>query len=332
MTHFFGHDEAERAFLRAYHGNRLHHAWLLAGPEGIGKASFARRVAGHVLTRERTEAVDALESDPGNVGSAMIAQGRHPDLHWLALGPKDDKEARKQEDGKPFEIARSIRIAQVRALQKRLNVRPSLSERRVIVIDPVDLLERSAANALLKSLEEPPANTLFLLIAHNPGRLLPTIRSRCLSLRFAPLSDDCMIDALRAARPDASDGELRALATLGQGAPGQALAYAGLDMAAVHDVLDRIVSSGDRDHRGRMALGTMVAGKAQQPRFQALLRLAPSFAAQQIKTMPSRAMPEGIAARQEMIALAGRSVLLNLDAQSVAFQIGGLLTRLTGPR
>ena len=332
MTQFFGHDDAERTFLRAYHGNRLHHAWLLAGPEGIGKASFARRVAGHVLTRDRTDASDMLQADPANVGTNMIAQDRHPDLHWLALGPKDDKEARKQEDGKPFERARSIRIAQVRALQKRLNVRPSLSERRVIVIDPVDLLERNAANELQKSFEETHAINLYLSIAHNPGRLLPTIRSRCLTLRFAPLSDERMIEALRNARPEAGEGELRALATLGQGAPGQALAYAGLDMAAVHDVLDRIASSGDRDHRGRIALSTMVAGKAQQPRFQALLRLAPSFAAERIKRLPPRAMSDAIAARQEMVALAGRSVLLNLDAQSVAFQIGGLLTRLAGPR
>jgi len=332
MAEWIGHDAAESLFLQAFQADRLHHAWLLAGPEGLGKAHFARAAAAHLLTRNPAHCSAHFDPDVEASGYRLLAEGHHPDCHVLTLEPRDDKEARKRERGEAYELARNIRIDQVRALQRRLTVRPSLAPRRVILFDSVDLLETGAANALLKSLEEPPRDTIFLLIAHQPGRLLPTIRSRCLSLRFAPLDDPAMARALRAAQPGLSDEEVAVLIRLGRGAPGRALAFAGLDMVAVERLCADIVRSGDRDQRQRLALGRLVAGKPQKERFHALLDYAPRFAASAIRRLEGRHQADAIAAWQDIRQLAARSVALNLDPASVAYQIGGLLARLAPPR
>mgnify|MGYP004537489875 CR=1 FL=1 len=146
-------------------GGALHHAWLLAGPEGVGKARFAEEAAIRLL------AVHAA-GEPRERTAELIAAGTHPDHRVLRRLPKDP-------DKPDADLARSITIAQIRALQPLFATRPSFGAARVVVIDAIDDLERSGANALLKNLEEPPAGTVFLLISHAPGRLLPTIRSRC---------------------------------------------------------------------------------------------------------------------------------------------------------
>lgn len=327
-----GHSEPEATLLRAFQSQRLHHGWLLVGPEGIGKRSFARAAAAHLLTREPGFASDHFDGDMDGPAGRMLQQDKHPDCHFITLGPQNDKEARKAEDGKPYDLARNIKVGQIRSLQKRLTVRPSLGTRRVIIFDSADLLERGAANALLKSLEEPPADTVFLLIAHNPGRLLPTIRSRCLVLNFPPLNDADTADALRAVRPELPDAEIAALVRLGQGAPGQALTFAGLDMARIDALLTEIADHGDSTHRARLALGALVSNKANRDRFQALLHYAPRFAAHRIRSLRDDRLPDAIAAWQEIGKLASRAVVLNLDAAAVAFQIGGLLARLAPPR
>lgn len=327
-----GHAEPETTFLRAFQSLRLHHGWLLAGPEGIGKRSFALAAAAHLLTRQPGDVGDHFAGDMEGATGRLLEQGKHPDCHYVTLGPQNDKEARKAEKGEPFDLARNIKVDQIRALQRRLNVRPSLASRRVIIFDSADLLERGAANALLKSLEEPPADTVFLLLAHNPGRLLPTIRSRCLVLNFPALNDADMALALRAARPELPDAEIAALVRLGQGAPGQALSFAGLDMARIDALLAEIAGHGDSNHGARVALGGLVAGKANRQRFQALLHYAPRFAANRIRNLRDDRLPIAIDAWQEIGKLAGRAIVLNLDASAVAFQIGGLLARLAPPR
>lgn len=147
----------------------MHHAWLLAGPEGSGKAAFASQAAAELVG-----APDAPSS------------GTHPDILHLQREPKDAAEVKKAEEGKPFALARNIAIDQIRAMQRALTTRPTMGLRRAVIIDPANDLETSAANALLKSLEEPPSGTFFLLVAHYPARLLPTIRSRCRVVRFRP--------------------------------------------------------------------------------------------------------------------------------------------------
>jgi hypothetical protein len=180
MTRWPNHAEAWRAWRDALAGERMHHGWLLAGKSGLGKRDFAQAAA-----RE-------LVAEPGVPQPA----GEHPDIITLTYGPKDDKGEKAQAEGKPYERARSIRIRQIRAMQRRLVPRPTLGRRRAIIIDPADDLEKAAANALLKSLEEPPAGTFFLLVTHRPARLLPTIRSRCRNVNLRVPSRESVTELL----------------------------------------------------------------------------------------------------------------------------------------
>ncbi len=174
-----GNDAAQAAFAAALGGAKLHHAWLIAGPEGVGKASFARAAATRLLARASGAGAlpPGLAVPEDHPTAKLMAAGSHPDFRVMARLPKD---AEKPDQ----DLARSITIAQVRTLQPMFATAPAMGPARVVLIDAIDDLERGGANALLKNLEEPPAGTVFLLVSHAPGRLLPTIRSRCRLLRF----------------------------------------------------------------------------------------------------------------------------------------------------
>ena len=159
-----GHEAAWREWREAMAGERMHHAWLLAGRKGLGKGLFARAAAAELVAEPGVH-----QPDPE----------RHPDILIPEHPPESKEEQKKRDDGAEYRTKRSIPIDEIRLVQSRLNTRPTLGARRTVIIDPVDHVEPNAANALLKSLEEPPAGTFFLLVAHQPERLLPTIRSRC---------------------------------------------------------------------------------------------------------------------------------------------------------
>lgn len=257
-----------------------------------------------------------------------MLKGNHPDCHYISFAPKDDKEARKKDDGKDYELARNIKIDQIRALQKKLTVRPSLSQWRFVIIDPVDALEPKAANSLLKSLEEPPDNTVFFLIAHNPGRLLPTIRSRCLALNFLPLGEGDMRQVIGHHHPDLSPDAIENLVNFGKGSPGNALQFAEYKMADMTNIMEKIIASGDRNGALRTQLASMVSGKANRAKYTIFLNYVPSFAAQKIRHLAIDHMPQYVDAWHEMLTLQEKAVRLNLDAQNTAMHIGGLLARL----
>ncbi|RYY41438.1 MAG: DNA polymerase III subunit delta', partial [Sphingomonadales bacterium] len=244
MTSTGPHAAAKAAFRAAMSSGQLHHAWLIAGAEGLGKATFARAAAARLLAEGAGQVPpsDDFDLPDGNPTRKLIEAGAHPDYRALMRLPKDPD--------KPGEnIARSINIAQIRALNPMFATKPSMSSRRVIVIDAIDDVERpGAANALLKNLEEPPAGTIFLLVSHSPGRLLPTIRSRCRVLRFDPLPDSEVASAVRAAMPEASAAEVEALVRAGQGSPGRALSFAGLDLASIDSEMAAIAARGDPDN------------------------------------------------------------------------------------
>ena len=325
MTRLLGNAAARSAFIEAASGEAMHHAWLFAGPSGVGKAGFARIAAARLLAHAADASV-ALTDDPlpaQNRTAALIAAGSHPDYRELRRLPKDADKP----DG---EVARSIRIEQVRSLQALFATKPSLSPRRVVVIDAIDDLERPAANALLKNLEEPPAGTLFLLVSHAPGRLLPTIRSRCRVLRFAPLEPAEMAQALRDAMPDADDAERAALAAGAGGSVGQALGFAGLDMAGLDTELAAIADGGDADNMRRARLARMLGAKTAQPRYLAFLARVPSFIAARARAREGadlRAALDAYAAAQELAASAPG---LSLDPAATVFEMGGIVARLAG--
>ena len=324
MTPLFGHESAVSAFRAALDSGRLHHAWLLTGPEGIGKALFADKAALRVLAQGAGPAFEAIGLEvPGEHPVAKLVEaGSHPDLMRL--------ERLTREGG--TDLARSITVDQVRRLQRLFSTTASLSPWRAVVIDSADDLERNAANALLKNLEEPPPQTVFLLVSHAPERLLPTIRSRCRVLRLAPLADDAMTSALRAALPDAEESEVADLAAVGEGAPGRAIAFRGLDIAALDSAMAALVREGDPTNARRAALAQSLALKSAQPRYEAFLARAPSLIAATAKQRRGAALAEALVLWERASALAGNARRLSLDAQSTVFELAGLLAALAPPR
>ena len=314
MNEYVGHDKAWRQFATACDSGKIHHGWILSGPRGIGKSAFALRAA-------------AMLVDPENAYASMIARGSHPDILSVKRLPKEPlKEDEDIDDVTEFK--RSITVDQIRGLQQSLTTRPGLSNRRAIIIDAADDLERGGANALLKSLEEPPVGTFFFLVSHASDRLLPTIRSRCQILRFEGLSDADMTNALHRAVPEVGADELQALIRLGNGTPGQALDFLGLDLKEIEDVMMSILRTGDRDNALRSGLADRLALKAAQPRYEAFLRRAPSLIAEHTRKLDATQAHNGVAAWEAASGLAARAIALSLDKQSVVFQMGGLLASI----
>jgi DNA polymerase-3 subunit delta' len=314
MNDYVGHDKAWRQFATACDSNKIHHGWILAGPRGIGKSAFALRAA-------------AMLVDPENAYESMIARGSHPDILSVKRLPKEPLKEDEDIDN-VTEFKRSITVDQIRGLQQSLTTRPGLSNRRAIIIDAADDLERGGANALLKSLEEPPVGTFFFLVSHASDRLLPTIRSRCQILRFEPLSDADMVDVLQRAAPEVSTGELQTLVRLGNGTPGQALDFLGFDLKEIEDAMLSILRTGDRDNALRNGLADKLALKAAQPRYEAFLRRAPSLIAEYTRKLDAAQANNGVTAWEAASGLAARAIALSLDKQSVVFQMGSLLASI----
>lgn len=331
MTSLLGHQGQVAAFLSAMRSTRLHHAWLLSGPRGVGKASFAKAAALRLLAEAAGAASvgEGLTVDPEHRIARLFAAGSHPDFRLVERQPWKNDEIIPEADRKGDEpLARSIRVKQVRMLERVLSVSPALSSRRAIVIDSADDMERGAANALLKSLEEPPAGTVFFLVSHMPGRLLPTIRSRCRTLRFGPLAEEDMRAVLARNIPDADPSEMQALVRVGEGAPGQALRFAGLDIGALDDALEMMGRTGDRSNATRSSLAKSLALKAAQPRYEAFLERAPAFIARRARDRQGADLDRALDLWAKARELAGSAMGLSLDPQATAFQLGSYVAAL----
>jgi DNA polymerase III subunit delta' len=333
MTSLLGHEAQTSAFLNAMRGERLHHAWLLTGPKGVGKASFAKAAALRLLAEAADPGLGraGLEVDPEHRIARLFAARSHPDFRLVQREPWKSDEIIPEVDRKDEPPARSIRVKQIRMLERVLSVSPSLSSRRAIIIDSADDMERSAANALLKGLEEPPAGTVFFLVSHMPGRLLSTIRSRCRKLSFSPLNDTQMQAVLRREMPGASESELATLIRAGEGAPGQALRFAGLDIGVMDEALGRLADTGDPDNAVRVTLAKSLALKAAQPRYEAFLERAPAFIAAKARTRQGPALDQALELWSRARELAGTAPGLSLDPQATAFQIGSYVAALARP-
>ena len=253
-----GHEAAEGTLLRAFESGRLPHAWLIVGPRGIGKATLAYRFARFVLSGGGAPdlfggAPASLAIDPGSQTFEWVAAGGHPDLRVLERGinPKSDK------------LRTETIVDDVRATNHFLRMTAAQGGWRVVIVDSADDLNPNAANALLKALEEPPADALLLLVSHAPGGLLPTIRSRCCHLALGPLAEDTVRDLLARHAPALDETDRAALARLGEGSIGRALDLAaggGLELyremiALLSDLpeldVPRVHAFGDRLARER---------------------------------------------------------------------------------
>ena len=317
MTPLIGHDEAWRAWRSAMTSERMHHGWILAGPKGVGKGMFARAAAA------------ALVAEPG---AAQPPADRHPDILIPEHPPENKEETKKRDDGQPYKRKRSIPIDEIRTIQHRLNTRPTLGSRRVVIIDPADDLEKNAVNALLKSLEEPPVGTFFLLVAHRPGRLLPTIRSRCRMLRFAPLPNEDVDRILRAEAPMADAATRAAAVAAAEGSPGAALQFVEQDLGALHQAMLRLIREGDEHFALRGALAEEIGNRPDRERQQATADLARAVVAAELAGGDRERQARVIAAHGELVRLCAQLPTYNFDAGLVAMEIGALLASLAMPR
>jgi DNA polymerase-3 subunit delta' len=195
-----GHEAARASLAERLTAERMPSAVLLHGPQGIGKATLAFAMARDVLSGTGDE-------DPHRVAE-QVAAGSHPNLYVLRKQPKD---------GKGFYTV--IRVDDIRELRERMRKTRGRQGYRVAIIDAIDDCNTSAANALLKTLEEPPAETLFLLISHRPGQLLPTIKSRCHTVALRPIADDSVRDVLARTLPDADPAGFDIPVALAHGRP-----------------------------------------------------------------------------------------------------------------
>ncbi|MGE7369454.1 DNA polymerase III subunit delta' [Neorhizobium sp. NPDC001467] len=254
-TNLFGHAEAEDFLARSYRSGKGHHAILIEGPEGIGKATLAFRFANHVLTHpDPSTAPDRLSPpDPDSMVSRQIVAGASHNLLHLTR-PVDDKTGRAKS---------AITVDEVRRAGHFLSQTSGSGSWRIVIVDPADDLNRNAANAILKILEEPPKRALFLVLSHAPGKLLPTIRSRCLPLRLQPLSNDDLALALETLGAPLDSGRMaQEIAGLAKGSVAQALKlmnYGGHDIIqAFEDVLK---AQGPGARKAMHRLADVLSGK-----------------------------------------------------------------------
>jgi DNA polymerase-3 subunit delta' len=319
-----GQDRAVDQFASAWATRKLHHAWLLAGPKGVGKGSFAFAAARRVLADAAGPPSDlpGVETSDDHPMVKLIEAGSHPDMRWLERLPREKAEG----------LARNISVDQVRGLSELFDLSPAMSDWRVAVIDSVDELEASGANALLKMLEEPPPNSLFFLVSHAPGRLLPTIRSRCRRLDFQVLGDDAMTSILETQTPEVSSSERQKIISMSFGSAGRALAFAELSLAKLEDAALAILCQGDPTNARRSDLAQELGKRGAGDRYAAFLDLAPALIAREARKLDGprreRAL-DAYAKAREIAAIAPR---LSLDPAATVFQIGGILASIPDQR
>ncbi len=224
-----GHEVAERAVLEALRGGRLHHAWLITGAEGVGKATLAYRFARRLLAG----GAETLDMDPGHLVFRRVAAATHADLLTVE----------REWDDKKKRMKKNIAADSVREIPGFLHLTPAEGGWRVVIVDGAEDMNTHSANALLKVLEEPPPRAVLMLVSATPGRLLPTIRSRCRHLALAPLDEGAMARVLEAYLPDLGAGERASLAALAEGAPGRALALAEQGGLAIAGMVAEVMAA-----------------------------------------------------------------------------------------
>jgi len=327
-----GHDSAERTMLAASQSSRLHHAWLLTGPRGIGKATLAWRFARFLLAGQEgglfgvPESLDVAADAPGR---NLVDARTHSGLFHLrrSLHPKDNR------------IRDEIAIDDVRELTAFMH--KTEDGRRVAIVDSADEMNRNSANAILKILEEPRPNSILLIVSHAPGRLLPTIRSRCRRLALQPLADETVIRLLGDYAPDTRPDERTALARLGEGSIGRALELAGagsldlyremvevlatlpeLDMPRLHGFAERFARRGEEANADWRSLNYLFDGWLKGLARRAALGdeikaeaapIVPSESGLHARLLAAASLDRWIEAWEKVAHLLSRADAVNLD-------------------
>ncbi|CAN7507693.1 DNA polymerase III subunit delta' [Pararhizobium sp. LjRoot255] len=266
-TKLFGHAEAEHFLAQSYRSGKGHHAILIEGPAGIGKATLAFRFANHVLTYpdQSLAPAELTDPDPTSIVSRQIASGASHNLLHLTR-PVDDKTGK---------VKSAITVDEVRRAGKFFSQTSGTGNWRIVIVDPADDLNRNAANAILKILEEPPKRSLFLVLTHAPGKLLPTIRSRCLPLQLKPLAPDALRDAMTNLGFDHSGPDAQKVLAAADGSVSEALKlinYGGLDIMTAFETI--LAGQGPAIRRDMHKLADVLSAKDNETIFDFFSALA----------------------------------------------------------
>jgi len=276
-----GHEAAEQELLRAFASRRLPHGLLITGPHGIGKATLAFRFARFLLSQAGARS-GGLFAPPEPTSLALppelpvfrrVASSGHADLLTVERGI-DPKRKRERTE---------IVVDDTRAIAAFLRLTPAEGGWRIVIVDTADEMNRNAANAVLKILEEPPARAILILVSDNPGRLLPTIRSRCRRLSLRPLSDAIVAELLGRYRPDLSPSDRGALIELAEGSIGHAIELAEQGGLALHRrLLELLGRLPELDGSALHAFADGVSRWGSEDAFRVLAELMPATLARAV--------------------------------------------------
>lgn len=312
-TVLVGHGEAEARLLRRYRSGRMHHAWLVAGPRGIGKATLAYRLARFVLQypdAASTAGRTSLHVPAEAPAARRIAAQGHSDLLVVQRNIQPKTKTLKGE----------IQVEDARAVSNFFSRTAGEGGWRVCIIDAADDLNRSSANAILKILEEPPSGALLILVSHRPGSLLATIRSRCVTLALLPLSDDDTMSVLRGLDTGTDHSDLETVAQLSQGSPGRALDLLGSRGAAAFTAFTELAARPALDLAARLQLADRFSARDSAEDFDVFCDLIVDWTAAQARAAALKGRRMKLAQVHDDIAHSIRVANnLNLDRRQTAF-------------
>jgi DNA polymerase III subunit delta' len=329
-TALFGHREAEQALLNAYRSGRIPHAWLIGGAQGIGKATLAYRMARFVLAHrdalaDDVQRAETLQIDPSDPVARHVAAGAHGGLLTLERSLNDKGVMRTV-----------ITVDETRETISFFGSTAAVEGWRICVVDTVDELNPNAANALLKVLEEPPRQSLFLLISHAPARILPTIQSRCRKLALRPLAtEDVIRAAAQAANRSTDDPALAEAAAAADGSVARALTLLGGDAIKLHQRTAALLDTLPQvDPRELHALGDALGG-SDRVALAAFIDSIDRWVSQRLRADDANAnanLPRlaRLAEVWEKINRAARDTeAYNLERKPLVFSVFGLLAEAT---
>jgi DNA polymerase-3 subunit delta' len=323
----FGHAEAEQTLLADYRGGRVAQAWLIGGPSGIGKATLAYRMARFALAHPNPAAPEvaratSLAVPPDSPAARRIAGRSHPDLLVLERSVNDSGQLRTV-----------ITVDEVRRTVGFFGSTAGEGGWRVCIVDAADELKNpEGSNALLKVLEEPPARSLFLVVSHAPGRLLPTIRSRCRRLALRALGEEDIVSAAMAALGgEADEAALRAAAAAADGSVARAIALCGGPQLALRDkvvaLLDRLPAT---DPRALHALGESL-DRGEDDLFDVFIETARNWLSARLDRTSDPARLARVTEAWDQLNRAARETeTYNLERKPLVFNVFGLLAEAAG--
>jgi DNA polymerase III subunit delta' len=272
-----GQDLALDVLARAVSSGRLPHGWLLGGPQGVGKATLAYRFARALLAGPEAWS-RSLALPPDHQVFRQVAQGAHPDL-TVVEPERDPRTGRRRAE---------ITVAAVRAATAALHATAAMGGYRVVVVDGAERLNRSASNALLKALEEPPPLAVLLLVSHRPAQVAATLRSRCAKLALARLPDALVAERLALWAPELESAQHRALALVARGSLGRAWQLAGADWLTAYQRLAESLADGAGGPLARHEVAGALARQAEQDGFQGPLALLQELLGRVVATATGR--------------------------------------------